>query len=173
MAERGRIIVTTGDGKGKTTAALGTALRAAGHGQRVAIVQFMKGKWTYGEVLALERFPNVTLVRKGTGFTWEKDGLDEHRELARAMWALCQEFVAGGDYDLLVMDELNLAIDYGFIEVDEVLRLLDERPEDLSVFITGRRAKQEIVDRADTVTEMRAIKHAFRTGTRAQKGIEF
>lgn len=174
MPRRGRILVNTGDGKGKTTAALGTAFRAAGHGQNVAIVQFMKGKWTYGEIFAIQRFPNIFLARNGTGFTWLKEGLDEDRELAAAAWTLCKELAASRDYDLLVMDELNYVLDYGFIEVEDVVRFLQsEKPEELSVIITGRRAKQEILDAADTVTEMRVVKHAFRAGTRAQKGIEF
>lgn len=163
----------TGDGKGKTTAALGTAFRAAGHGQNVAIVQFLKGKWTYGELAAIQRFPNIFLARMGTGFTWEKEGLSEDRELARRAWAMCWEIAAGDDYDLLVMDELNLAVDYGFVEVDEVLDFLARKPERLSVIITGRRAREEILDAADTVTEMRVVKHAFRGGRRAQKGIEY
>ena len=173
VAKRGRIIVNTGDGKGKTTAALGTAFRAAGHGQRVAIVQFMKGKWTYGELHAMQQFPNITLVRWGTGFTWEKEGLDEVRALARHAWEVGEQMAAGGEYDLLVLDELNYAVDYGFVGVDEVVAFLRGKPEELSVIITGRRARQEIIDEADTVTEMRAVKHAFRGGTRAQKGIEY
>lgn len=173
MAKTGRILVHTGDGKGKTTAALGTAFRAAGHGQNVAIVQFMKGKWTYGEIMAVQRFPNITLVRMGSGFTWQNEGLDEARTLALEAWRVAQELAAGGDYDLLVLDELNYAIDYGFVQVGDVVRFLEAKPADLSVIITGRRAKQEIIDAADTVTEMRAVKHAFRSGTRAQKGIEF
>jgi cob(I)alamin adenosyltransferase len=173
VAKRGRIMVNTGDGKGKTTAALGTAFRAAGHGQRVAVVQFMKGKWTYGELYAMQQFPTITLVRWGTGFTWEKEGLDEVRELARHAWDVGRQMAAGGEYDLLVLDELNYAVDYGFVTVDEVVALLRSKPADLSVIITGRRARQEIIDEADTVTEMRAVKHAFRGGTRAQKGIEY
>jgi cob(I)alamin adenosyltransferase len=173
LARRGRIIVNTGDGKGKTTAALGTAFRAAGHGQNVAIVQFLKGKWTYGELAAVQRFPNIFLARTGSGFTWEKEGLDEDRELARRAWQVCQELAASAEYDLLVMDELNYALDYGFLEPEEVLRFLRERPEGLSVIITGRRAKPEIMEIADTVTEMHAVKHAFRGGMRAQKGIEY
>ncbi len=173
VSKTGRILVHTGDGKGKTTAALGTAFRAAGHGQKVGIVQFMKGKWTYGEILAVGRFSNITLSRMGSGFTWEKEGLDEDRELAARAWATCKELAASGEYDLLVMDELNYAVDYGFLDVEEVVRFLQEKPAALSVIITGRRAKQEIIDAADTVTEMRAVKHAFRSGTRAQKGIEY
>jgi cob(I)alamin adenosyltransferase len=173
LPRRGRIIVNTGDGKGKTTAALGTAFRAAGHGQSVAIVQFLKGKWTYGELAAVQRFPNITLVRMGSGFTWEKEGLDEDREIARRVWQVCLELVESGDFDLLVMDELNVVVDYGFIEVQEVLDFLAGKPENLSVIITGRRAKPEILEIADTVTDMRVVKHAFRGGLRAQKGIEY
>lgn len=163
----------TGDGKGKTTAALGTAFRAAGHGQNVAIVQFMKGKWTYGELAAIQRFPNIFFARTGTGFTWEKEGLDEDRELARQAWDMCLKLASGDDYDLLVMDELNYAVDYGFLTPEEVVEFLVKKPQRLSVIITGRRARQEIIDAADTVTEMRSVKHPFRSGTRAQKGIEY
>ncbi|GAB4247989.1 MAG: cob(I)yrinic acid a,c-diamide adenosyltransferase [Thermoleophilia bacterium] len=173
MAKRGRILVNTGEGKGKTTAALGTALRAAGHDQNVAIVQFMKGKWTYGELLAIQRFPNITFMRMGAGFTWERDGLDEDRELALRAWEACVQIAESGEYDLLVMDELNYAVDYGFIDVQRVVDFLKNKPEELSVIITGRRAKQEIMEVADTVTEMQAVKHAFRSGSRAKKGIEF
>ena len=121
MPRPGRILVTTGDGKGKTTAALGTAFRAAGHGQNVAIVQFMKGKWTYGEIFAIQRFPNMYLARSGSGFTWLKEGLDEDHELAAGAWELCKELAASRDYDLLVMDELNYALDYGFLDVGDVV----------------------------------------------------
>ncbi len=173
MPRKGRILVHTGDGKGKTTAALGTAFRAAGHGQNVAIVQFMKGKWTYGEIFAIQRFPNIYLARLGSGFTWLKEGLEEDRELAQSAWALCRELAHSREYDLLVMDELNYALDYGLVDVDEVVQFLHGKPEELSVIITGRRAKQELIDAADTVTEMRAVKHGFRAGLRAQKGIEY
>jgi cob(I)alamin adenosyltransferase len=174
VPRQGRILVNTGYGKGKTTAALGTAFRAAGHGQNVAIVQFMKGKWTYGEISAIERFPNMRLARSGSGFTWLKEGLDEDRGLAAGAWELCKELAASRTYDLLVMDELNYALDYGFLDVGEVVQFLEsEKPEELSVIITGRRAKQEIIDVADTVTEMRMVKHPFRSGIRARKGIEY
>lgn len=173
MASHSRIIINTGDGKGKTTAALGTALRAAGHGQKVAIIQFLKGKWTNGEVKALAAFPNVFLARMGSGFTWEKENLDEDRRLAREAWELCRKLASSGEYDLLVMDELNVALDLGLLPVQEVVNLLVSLPRGLSVIITGRGAKQELIDLADTVTEMREIKHAFQTGTRAHKGIEY
>jgi cob(I)alamin adenosyltransferase len=173
MASHSRIIINTGDGKGKTTAALGTALRAAGHGQKVAIVQFLKGGWTNGEVKALGMFPNIYLARMGSGFTWEKEDLDEDRALAREAWELCLKLAASGEYDLLVMDELNVAVDLGLLPVQEVVDLLNALPRGLSVIITGCCARRELIDLADTVTEMREIKHAYRNGTRAHKGIEY
>jgi cob(I)alamin adenosyltransferase len=173
MASHSRVIINTGDGKGKTTAALGTVLRAVGHGQRVAIVQFLKGKWTNGEVKALAAFPDVFMARMGSGFTWEKQDLEEDRILARRAWDLCAELMRSGRYDLLVMDELNVALDLGLLPVEEVVNAVRDRPPGLSVIITGRAAKPELIDLADTVTEMREIKHAFRTGTRAHKGIEY
>lgn len=173
MVSHSRIIINTGDGKGKTTAALGTALRAAGHGQKVAIVQFLKGQWTNGEVKALAMFPNVYLARMGNGFTWEKEDLEEDRRLAREAWDLCRKLASSGEYDLLVMDELNVALDLGLLPVQGVVDLLVSLPRGLSVIITGRGAKQELIDLADTVTEMREIKHAFQTGTRAHKGIDY
>jgi cob(I)alamin adenosyltransferase len=173
MASHSRIIVNTGDGKGKTTAALGTVLRAVGHGQKVAIVQFLKGKWTNGEVKALAAFPNVFLARMGSGFTWEKKDLEEDRDLARQAWDLCVQLINSGSYDLLVMDELNVAIDLGLLPIEEVLEVIQHLPRGLSVIVTGRGAKPELIDVADTVTEMREVKHAFRAGSRAHKGIEY
>ena len=173
MEVTGRIIVNTGDGKGKTTAAFGTAFRAAGHGCQVAIVQFIKGSWSYGEVKAAERFPNITVRRIGSGYTWAAKDPEEPRRLAREAWALCRELVAADHYDLLVMDEVNIAVAEGFIEANEVVDLLRERPTRLSVILTGRGAAAEIIEVADTVTEMRCLKHAFAEGVPAQRGIEY
>jgi cob(I)alamin adenosyltransferase len=162
---KGRVIINTGDGKGKTTAAFGTVLRAAGHGQQVAIVQFIKGSWSYGEAKALEWFPNVELRRIGSGFTWEAD--DPAVPLSLAREALSDRF------DLLVLDELNYAIGAKFVTPEEVVDLLGRKPPRLSVIITGRDAPQALIDVADTVTEMRCIKHAFVEGSPAKKGIEY
>ena len=169
----GRTIINTGDGKGKTTAAFGTALRAAGHGQQVAIVQFLKGSWNYGETTALQGFPNVVLKRIGSGFTWEAEDAAVPRGLAREAWDLSNNLAGSDQFDLLVLDELNYAVTEGYISVDEVLGLLDSRPERLSVIITGRNAAPALIDVADTVTEMRCIKHAFEQGAAAKKGIEY
>jgi cob(I)alamin adenosyltransferase len=170
---RGRIIVNTGDGKGKTTAAFGTALRAAGHGQQVAIVQFLKGSWDYGEVAALQALANVYLRRVGSGFTWEAEDPEVPRGLACEAWDLCKDLAASDRYDLLVLDELNYAVTEGYVSVEEILGFLKSKPERLSVIITGRDAAPRLIDAADTVTEMRCIKHAFEGGTPARKGIEY
>jgi len=170
---KGLVIVNTGDGKGKTTAAFGTAFRAAGHGKRVAIVQFIKGPWDYGEVKAAESFPNITLERIGSGFTWLADDPEEPRRLAREAWERSQELAMSDRYDLLVLDELDCALSEGYVGVDEVLSLLSRRPERLSVIITGRGAPAELIEAADTVTEMRCIKHAYDSGTPARRGIEY
>lgn len=169
----GRIIVNTGDGKGKTTAAFGTAFRAAGHGQQVAVVQFIKGAWDYGEVKAAERFPNITLKRIGSGYTWAAKDPEEPRRLAREAWSLCKDLVLADAYDLLVMDEVNIAVDEGYIEAQEVLDLLSMKPARLSIVLTGREAAPEIIAAADTVTEMKCVKHGFAAGIQAQRGIEY
>lgn len=173
MLGNGRVIVNTGDGKGKTTAAFGAAFRAAGHGLEVAIVQFIKGSWDYGEVNAAERFPNISVTRIGSGYTWMAEDPAVPRKLAREAWAVCLDLAASDRFDLLVMDELNCAVAEGYIEVDEVLALLRNKPPRLSLIITGRGAKPEMIAEADTVTEMRCIKHAFAQGVPARKGIEY
>jgi cob(I)alamin adenosyltransferase len=169
----GRIIVNTGDGKGKTTAAFGAALRASGHGHKVAIVQFIKGDWNYGEVAALEGCPNIEIRRIGSGFTWLADDPAVPRALAREAWDLSCEFAASDRYDLLILDELNYAAAEGYVSVDEILDLLDTRPPRLSVIITGRDASPGLIAAADTVTEMRNLKHAFDDKVAAKKGIEY
>ena len=170
---KGRIIVNTGDGKGKTTAAFGAALRASGHGQKVAIVQFIKGDWNYGEVAALEGCPNIEMRRIGSGFTWLADDPAVPRALAREAWDLSRELAASDRYDLLVLDELNYAATEGYVSVDEILDLLETKPPRLSVIITGRGAPPELIAAADTVTEMRNVKHAFDDKVTAKKGIEY
>lgn len=173
MLGAGRVIVNTGDGKGKTTAAFGTAFRAAGHGLEVAIVQFIKGPWSYGEVKAAERFPNISVTRIGSGYTWAAEDPEVPRRLAREAWAVCRELVTSDKYDLVVMDELNYAVAEGFIEAEEVAALVRSKPLRLSIIITGRGARPEILEVADTVTEMCCLKHAFDEGMPAQKGIEY
>ncbi len=173
MLGKGRVIVFTGEGKGKTTAAFGTAIRASGHGLDVAIVQFIKGVWDYGEAKAVARCGNIEVTRIGSGFTWLAADPSEPRKLAREAWAIAKETALSGRYDLLVLDELNCAVAEGYVGVEEVLALLADRPSTLSVVITGRDAKPEIIEAADTATDMRCLKHAFDQGVPARKGIEY
>jgi cob(I)alamin adenosyltransferase len=171
---KGLLLVFTGNGKGKTTAALGTALRAAGHGMSVLILQFIKGSWHYGELDAVKRLETVTLRTLGSGFTWEKENLDEDRRLAREGWGQAREALLSGRYDLVILDELNIALSYGLLETELVVESLQRRPEHVHVIVTGRNAPEALVAAADTVTEMTAVKHHFRDQKiPAQKGIEF
>lgn len=171
---KGLLIVFTGDGKGKTTAALGMALRAAGHGMRVLILQFIKGGWKYGELEALERFGNVTIKPLGSGFTWKKESLDEDRGLAANGWEGAQRAIDSGEWDMIVLDELNIVLSYGLLPLEPVLEVLRGRPETLHIAVTGRGAAPELMEIADLVTEMRLVKHPYKDqGVKAQKGIEF
>lgn len=173
MLGQGRVIIHTGDGKGKTTAAFGAALRAAGHGMNTAVVQFIKGSWDYGETQALESVPGIDVTRIGSGFTWLAEDPEVPRGLAREAWELSQELALSDRYDLLILDELNCAMREGYVSPEEVLDLLAKRPARLSVLITGRGASDELIEVADTVTEMKCVKHAFEQGIPAQKGIEY
>jgi len=175
---RGVLIVNTGDGKGKSTAAFGLALRAAGSGFRVGIVQFIKGTWKTGERAALGRFPEIDLVVSGEGFTWNTQ--DRQRDIAAARngWERAVDMIEASrgeepKYQLVVLDELNIALRYGYLPCEEVVRVLSERPPALNVVVTGRDAPAELCASADTVTEMKMVKHAFEANIRAQKGIEF
>ena len=173
--EKGLLIVHTGKGKGKSTAAIGLAVRAVGNGMNVGIVQYVKGKWETGERAVLELFPDqVTIRTMGEGFTWETQ--DRARDIAAAekAWAVSREMIADPAYDLIVLDELNIALRYDHLDLGEVLDTLRGRRETLHVVITGRNAKPALIEAADLVTEMTQIKHPFREqNVRAQKGIEF
>ena len=174
MATQGLVIIHTGHGKGKTTAALGQALRAAGQGMKVCIIQFIKGKAKTGEALAFtSAFPGqVELHLAGTGFTWQQE-MENVKEAALAGWQLAREKILSDAYDLIVLDELTYLISFGLVTEEEVITLLRERPTRLHLVITGRNASQGLIEYADLVTEMRAIKHPFQKGIKAQKGIEF
>lgn len=173
--EKGLLIVHTGKGKGKSTAAFGLAARAIGNGMKVGIVQYVKGKWETGERAVLERFPDqVTIRTMGEGFTWETQ--DRARDIAAAekAWAVSREMIADPAYDLVVLDELNIVLRYDHLDLGEVLDTLRGRREMLHVVITGRNAKPALIEAADLVTEMTQIKHPFREqNVRAQKGVEF
>jgi cob(I)alamin adenosyltransferase len=172
--ERGLVQVYTGDGKGKTTAALGLALRAAGHGLQVVIVQFMKGWPGYGELRAIEWLPTVTIHPFGRS-GWVHPAHPEAEDVERAAKALAfaREIVSGSQADIVVLDEVNVALDYRLLVLEDVLALLDERPDKVELVLTGRNAHPEIIQRADLVTEMSAIKHPYDHGIGARQGIEF
>jgi cob(I)alamin adenosyltransferase len=176
--DKGLLIVNTGDGKGKSTSGFGLAIRAAGHGFRVAVVQFTKGKWKTGEAAAFKRFPEIDHFIVGDGFTWDTQNRAADIASARAGFEVVKECIEAcrGDapkYQLVVLDELNIITSYGYLPVDVVVETLQNRPPDLHVCVTGRGASDELIAIADTVTRMDAVKHAYAAGVRAQRGIEF
>jgi cob(I)alamin adenosyltransferase len=172
--ERGVLIVHTGPGKGKSTAAFGLALRALGHGWRVGVVQFIKGAWQTGERAAFERFGDrISWHTMGEGFTWETQDKARDVAAARAAWAKALELMADPGIGLLILDELNIALRYDYLPVAEVIEALKARRPGLTVVVTGRNAKPELIAAADCVTEMGAVKHHFAAGFKAQAGIEF
>jgi cob(I)alamin adenosyltransferase len=172
--ERGLIILHTGTGKGKSTAAFGLVLRCLGHGMRVGIVQFVKGAWSTGERTVLARFPDlVTMRAMGEGFTWETQDRARDIAAARAAWELAKTMIADPGYRLVLLDELNIVLRYNYLPVEEVVTALRSKPRDLHVVVTGRNAKPELIEIADLVTEMKLVKHPFRAGVKAQAGIEF
>lgn len=172
--ERGIVIINTGDGKGKTTAAFGQALRTAGHDLPVCIIQFIKGQWPTGEGRAAQMLGGrVEIHVCGTGFTWQADCHESIVEAAQAGWLLAKEKIATGSYRLVVLDELTYLITYGIISEKEVMEVLASRPTGMNIVITGRGAGQGLIDCADLVTEMREIKHPYRQGEPARKGIEY
>jgi cob(I)alamin adenosyltransferase len=173
--EKGLLIVHTGKGKGKSTAAFGMVFRALGHGMPVAIIQFVKGKWQTGERVALEKFGDlVSINTMGEGFTWETQDRQRDLAAARAAWEKAKALIKAGKHKLVLLDELNIVLRYGYLPVDEVVAFLrNEKPVDVHVIVTGRNAPEELVDAADLVTEMTMVKHPFRSGVKAQVGVEF
>ena len=172
--EKGLIIIHTGKGKGKSTAAMGLALRAIGHEMKVGIVQFVKGVWETGERRIFEKFPQfVTIKAMGEGFSWETQDRQRDIAAARSAWQTSVEMMDDPSYQLIILDELNITLRYGNLDINEIIRVLKRKRTDLHVIITGRNAKPEMVEIADLVTEMTQIKHPFRSGVKAQKGIEF
>ncbi|MFN3212013.1 MAG: cob(I)yrinic acid a,c-diamide adenosyltransferase [Henriciella sp.] len=171
--DRGLILVHTGHGKGKSSSAFGVIIRALGWGQSVGVVQFIKGKWITGERQFFKRLGEVDWHTMGDGFTWDTQDKDKDVEAATAAFAKAREMMASGDYDLIVLDEINIALRYDYLTVDAVLEGLDARSDKTSVVLTGRDAKPELCDYADLVSEMREIKHPFKAGIKAQRGIDF
>ncbi len=172
--EKGLLIVHTGKGKGKSTAAFGMVFRTIGHGQKVAVIQFVKGKWETGERTVLENFPELVSINKmGDGFTWETQDRQRDIAAARAAWELAKEYIENPEYKMVLLDELNIVLRYDYLPIEEIVETLKAKPEDKHVIITGRNAKEELIEIADLVTEMTQIKHPFRAGVKAQAGIEF
>ena len=171
---KGLVQVFTGDGKGKTTAALGAVIRALGHGLKVYIVYFMKGSYPYGERNILSKLPNVTMVSFGSQeFVDPANVKPEEKEQARQALAAAREAMLSGSYDLIVLDEVNIAVAWKLIELDEVVRLISDKPQNVELILTGRKADTELVKIADLVTEMLKIKHPYDKGVTARRGIEY
>jgi len=172
--ERGLLIVHTGTGKGKSTAAFGMVLRCLGHGMRVGVVQFVKGAWGTGERTVLARFPDLVTCRAmGEGFTWDTQDRARDIAAARAAWDVALAMIADPSYRLVLLDELNIVLRYDYLPAGEIVAALQAKPRDLHVVVTGRNAPAVLLDAADLVTEMTLVKHPFRAGVKAQAGIEF
>jgi cob(I)alamin adenosyltransferase len=172
--EKGLLVVHTGKGKGKSTAAFGMVMRCLGHGFKVGVVQFVKGRWETGERALLERFPDlVTIKTMGGGFTWETQDRARDIAAARAAWEEAKRLMADPAYRLVLLDELNIVLRYDYLPIEEVVATLQARRPDVHVVVTGRNAKPELIAAADLVTEMTMVKHPFRSGVKAQPGIEF
>jgi cob(I)alamin adenosyltransferase len=172
--EKGLLIVYTGAGKGKTTAALGMALRCIGHGKKVAVVQFIKGAIDTAEERVLKSFGDrATFLRMGEGYTWETQDRERDAQFAQRAWEKTCEFLRDPSYAMVILDEFNIAIQYDYVSLDDVLPVLRTRPEMQHVVVTGRGAKERLMEEADLVTEMKQVKHPFRKGIKAQAGVEF
>jgi cob(I)alamin adenosyltransferase len=177
VEKKGLLIINTGNGKGKTTAALGICVRAVGYDMKVAILQFIKGSWHYGELDGIKRLaPNVELFQGGKGVVGiidDKLPREEHEKAATEALKFAESLMLSGKYDILILDELNVAVSLGLVKITDVLSLLDKKPAKMDIVITGRDARQELIDRADLVTEMKEIKHPYQKGILAQRGIDF
>ena len=174
MKTKGLIIGNTGYGKGKTTAALGMAFRTLGHGLPVCIIQFIKGTWKYGELYSAERFADLLEFHVvGKGFTWKSKDLESDRQTALEGWELAKAKIKEGRHSLVILDEFTYALNFKMVEKEEAIAFLKHKPEEIHVMVTGRDAPPALVEIADLVTDMRELKHPFRSGITAQKGVEF
>jgi cob(I)alamin adenosyltransferase len=170
---KGLVVVNTGNGKGKTTAALGLLFRAWGQGLRVCMLQFIKARTAnWGEEKAARK-AGIEIMPLGDGFTWLSDNIEEDKRLAREGWELCKQKILSGDYDMVILDEMTYMFNYNWLSLDEVLEVLNQRKPMMHIVITGRYAPQGLIDYADLVTEMTEVKHSYKAGIKAQKGIEF
>lgn len=171
---RGLVLVHTGKGKGKSSSAFGVVFRAAGWGMKALVIQYIKGKWRTGEERAAEKFENIEWHAMGDGFTWDTENPEQDRATSRKIWEFSKEKIVTGDYDLVVLDEINYCCGYGWIDGEEIATFInDEKPEETHLILTGRDAAPEVIAVADTVTTMEPTKHAFEKGIKAAKGIEF
>ncbi len=177
MEKDGLVIVYTGKGKGKTTAALGMALRALGYDYKVCMIQFIKGSWHYGEMTSSKRLePEFELTAVGKGFVGimdDKSPIEDHKKIAAEALTIAKEKIASQKYNIIILDEINYAVNLGLVELDDVLKLIRAKPANVNLVLTGNHVKDEIIEIADLVTEMREIKHPFKSGIRAKKGIDF
>ncbi len=175
--ENGLTIVYTGKGKGKTTAALGIVLRAVGYGKKVCMIQFIKGSWHYGEMTSSKKLePEFEMITVGKGFVGiidDKSPKEDHKEIAKEAIKISNEKIQSGKYDIVILDEINYAVNLDLISVKDVLNLIKSKPQKVDLVLTGNYAKDEIIEIADLVTEMREIKHPFQHGIKAKKGIDF
>ncbi|MEO2201826.1 MAG: cob(I)yrinic acid a,c-diamide adenosyltransferase [Nitrosopumilus sp.] len=175
--ENGLTIVYTGKGKGKTTAALGIVLRAVGYGKKVCMIQFIKGSWHYGEMASSKKLePEFEMITIGKGFVGiidDKSPKEDHEEIAKEAIKISNEKIQSGNYDIIILDEINYAVNLDLISVKDVLNLIKSKPQKIDLVLTGNYAKNEVIEIADLVTEMREIKHPFQRGIKAKKGIDF
>lgn len=170
--EKGLFLIITGNGKGKSTSGFGTIARAVGHGQRCGVGQFIKGTWDCGERNLLEQH-GVNFAVMATGFTWETQNKEADTQAAQSTWVECKKMLADEQYDVVLLDEMTYMVNYGYIELTEVIEAINNRPASQSVIITGRAAHRELIELADTVSEVRNVKHAFENGIKARKGVDW
>lgn len=170
--EKGLVIVITGNGKGKTTSGFGTVARAVGHGQQCAVAQFIKGTWDNGEKNLLEKL-GVAFHVMATGFTWETQDKKKDTQAAQQVWQECQKMLQDESIDVVLLDEITYMVTYGYIDLDELIQAIENRPKEQSVILTGRAAHRNLIELADTVSEVRNVKHAFEAGVKARKGIDW
>jgi cob(I)alamin adenosyltransferase len=175
--ENGLTIVYTGKGKGKTTAALGIALRAVGYGKKVCMIQFIKGSWHYGEMTSSKKLePEFEMITVGKGFVGiidDKSPKEDHKEIAKDAIKISNEKIQSGNYDIVILDEINYAVNLDLISVKDVINLIKSKPQKVDLVLTGNYAKDEIIEISDLVTEMKEVKHPFQSGIKAKKGIDF
>ena len=174
---KGLVIVYTGKGKGKTTAALGMALRAIGYDHKVCMIQFIKGSWHYGEMTSSKRLePEFELTAIGKGFVGildDKSPIEDHKKVAEEALKVAREKINSKKYDLVILDEINYAVNLGLVNLKDVLEIISSKPDDVNLVLTGNHVKDEVIEKADLVTEMKEIKHPFKSGIKAKKGINF